>query len=173
MKKWIALILVFALMSTVALASENDWSSMTDDDIRAIIAEAQDELAKRTPIAEGTLPIADGTVLINQNGILVTLTGKVETMGSIMKLEVIIENKGTEPIYVNVTGSSINGWEVFGAGVADIGAGKKKKGDLMFTLEDADISSPTEIEELELTLSVANADTWSTMFTTEAMVLVP
>ena len=173
MKKWIALILVFTMMSTVAFASELDWSSMTDDEIRAIITEAQEELAKRTPAVEGALHIAEGTVLINQDNILVTLTGNVETMGSLMQLEVIIENNGTEPIYVNVTGSSINGWEVFGAGVADIGAGKKKKGDLMFTLEDADISSPSEVEELELTLSVANADTWNTMFTTEAMTLVP
>ena len=173
MKKWIALILVFTLMTTVALASELDWSNLTDDEIRAIIAEAQDELARRAPVAEGTLPIAEGTVLIDQDGILVTLTGNVETMGSLMQMEVIIENNGTEPIYVNVSSSSINGWEVFGAGVADIGAGKKKKGSLMFTLEDAGISSPSEIEELELTLSVANADTWKTAFTTQAIILVP
>ena len=173
MKKCIALVLMFTLMSAVALASELDWPSMSDDEIRAIIAEGQAELNKRTPAADGALHIAEGTVLIDQGDILVTLTGNVDTMGSLMELEVIIENNSAEPIYVNVTGSSINGWEVFGAGVADIGAGKKKKGSLMFTLEDANINSPSEIEELELTLSVSNADTWSNIFTLEPITLVP
>ena len=173
MKKIVAMIIVMALCASVAFALEIDWASMTDDEIRAIIAEAQGELAKRASIAEGTLPIAEGTVLIDQGGILVTLTGKVETMGTLMELEVIVENNSDTPIYVNVTGSSINGWEVFGAGIADIGAGKKKKGDLMFTLEDASINSPSEIEELELTLSVANADTWSTIFNADTVTLVP
>ena len=90
-----------------------------------------------------------------------------------MTLEVIVENNSAEPIFLNVHSSSINGWEVFGAGISDIGAGKKKKGDLMFTLDDAGISSPSEIEELELTLSVANADTWSTTFTTDTITLAP
>ena len=173
MKKIAAMILVMALCASAAFAAEIDWASMTDDEIRAIIAEAQGELAKRAPVAEGALPIAEGTVLIDQGGILVTLTGKVETMGTLMELEVIVENNSDTPIYVNVTRSSINGLELFGAGIADIGAGKKKKGDLMFTLEDASINSPSEIEELEMTLSVANADTWSTIFNADTVTLVP
>jgi len=172
-KKIVAVALMMILCATAAFAAEIDWASMTDDEIRSIIAEAQEELAKRAPVAEGALRIAEGTVLIDRDGILVTLTGKIETMGTLMELEVIVENNSAEPIYVNVSGSSINGWEVFGAGLADIGSGKKKKGDLMFTLDDANINSPSEIEELELTLSVANADTWSTIFTTDAMTLVP
>lgn len=173
LRKIMAVVLVMALCASAALASEIDWAGMTDDEIRAIIAEAQAELAKRAPVAEGTLPIADGTVLIDQGDILVTLTGKVETMGTLMELEVIVENNSDTPIYVNVTGSSINGWEVFGAGIADIGAGKKKKGDLMFTLDDASINSPSEIDELELTLSVADADSWNTIFTADTVTLVP
>ena len=35
------------------------------------------------------------------------------------------------------------------------------------------INSPSEIEELELTLSVANADTWSTIFNADTVTLVP
>ena len=173
LRKIMTVVIVMVLCASSALASEIDWGSMTEDEIRAVIAEAQDELAKRAPVAEGTLPIAEGTVLIDQGGILVTLTGKVETMGTLMELEVIVENNSNTPIYVNVTGSSINGWEVFGAGIADIGAGKKKKGDLMFTLDDASINSPSEIEELELTLSVADADSWSTIFTADTVTLVP
>lgn len=173
MKKLFSLVLILALCGSVALASDIDWGSMNDEEIKTIISEAQNELAKRNPVAEGTLPIAEGTVLIDRDGILVTLTGKIETLGTLMELEVIVENNSAEPVYVNVSSSSINGWEVFGAGVADIGAGKKKKGDLMFTLDDANIGSPSEIEALELVLSVANADTWSTIFTADSVTLVP
>lgn len=173
MKKLIALLLALLFCACAASASEIDWSGMTDDEIKGIIAEAQAELSKRSPAVEGALPIAEGTVLLDRDGILATLTGKVDTLGSLMTLEVIVENNSAEPIFLNVHSSSINGWEVFGAGISDIGAGKKKKGDLMFTLDDAGISSPSEIEELELTLSVANADTWSTTFTTDTITLAP
>ena len=172
MKRLFALVLAMTLIGSSALALEIDWSTLSDDEIRTVIAEAQTELSSRAPLPEGTLPIADGTVLLDQDGILVTLTGKVETMGTLMELEVIVENNSSKGIYVNVSSSSINGWEVFGAGIADIGAGKKKKGDLMFTLDDASISSPSEIEELELTLSVADADSWMTIFDADTVVLV-
>lgn len=172
MKRIIALIFVLLLCGS-ALAATIDWSAMSDDEIRAAISEANAELSKRVSATGGALRMSEGTVLINQQGVLVTLTGNVETMGSFMELEVIVENNSDEPIYVNVSSSSINGWEVFGSGIADIGVGKKKKGDLMFSMSDADINSPSQIEGLELTLSVANADTWRTTFTTEPLTLVP
>ena len=174
MKKSLIILLVLAFFCVNAFAADLDWSSMSDDEISAIIAAGQAELASRNPAPTGdALHMTKDTVLLDRDGILVTLTGKVETMGSLIQMEVIIENNSSDPIYLNVTGSSINGWEVFGAGVADIGAGKKKKGDLMFTLEDAEIDNPEQIEELELTLSVANADTWNTIFTADTLTLVP
>lgn len=174
MKKLLIVLLALTVFCSIASAADLDWANMTDDEITTIIAAGQAELASRNPApADGVLHMTEGTVLVEQGGILVTLTGKIETMGTIMELEVIIENNSSEPIYLNVTGSTVNGWEVFGAGVADIGAGKKKKGDLMFNLDDAEIDRPDQIEEMELTLSVANADTWSKIFDTDTITLVP
>lgn len=174
MKKILLVLFAFAVFCGHALAADLDWTNMTDDEISAIIAAGQAELASRNPVSsDDVLHMTEGTVLLDQNGILVTLSGKIETMGSMMQLEVIIENNSSDPIYLNVTGSSINGWEVFGSGVADIGAGKKKKGDLMFILSDAEIERPDQIEELELTLSVANADTWNKIFDADTITLVP
>lgn len=174
MKKIMIALLILAIFCTNAFAAELDWAGMTDEEIKAIIEAGQAELASRNPVlTDGVLHMTAGTVLLDQNDILVTLSGKIETMGAMMQLEVIIENNSSDPIYLNVTGSSINGWEVFGVGVADIGAGKKKKGDLMFTLSDAEIERPDQIEELELTLSVANADTWGKIFDADTLTLVP
>ena len=128
MKKLLIVLLVLTVFCSSAFAADLDWANMTDDEINAIIAAGQAELASRSPApADGALHMTEGTVLVDQGGILVTLTGNIETMGTMMQLEVIIENNSSEPIYLNVTGSTINGWEVFGVGVADIGAGKKKK----------------------------------------------
>ena len=43
MKKIAAMIIMMALCASAAFAAEIDWASMTDDEIRAIIAEAQGE----------------------------------------------------------------------------------------------------------------------------------
>ncbi|MBR2700162.1 MAG: hypothetical protein IKE76_16400 [Clostridia bacterium] len=123
--------------------------------------------------ANNALQIAEGTVILDQEGVRVTLTGKVDTFGTMMMLEVIVENNRTEDIYVNVSGSSINGWDVFGVGIADISAGKKKKSDLSFNISDASIENPNQIENMEIQLSVANAKTWMTIFEADSIALVP
>lgn len=123
--------------------------------------------------ANNALQIAEGTVILDQEGVRVTLTGKVDTFGTMMMLEVIVENNRTEDIYVNVSGSSINGWDVFGVGIADISAGKKKKSDLSFNISDASIDNPNQIENMEIQLSVANAKTWMTIFDADSIALVP
>jgi len=163
-----------------AMAENLDYSSMTDDELRTVISAATEELNSRQTsddAPDGALHMVEGTILLNQNDITVTLTGNINSFGSsdsaFMELEAIVENNSSNPIYVNVDGSSINGWEVFGAGIADIGAGKKKKGTFSFMLSDAEISKPEDIEGLEVTFSVANADNWSTIFKADPIVLIP
>ena len=184
MRKGFVSIVTLFLVSLLAFACAEglDYASMSDDELQAIISAATEELNSRNPSeveasTDGALHMVEGTVLLDQNNITVTLTGNINAYGSddsaFMELEAIIENNSSDPIYVNVDGCSINGWEVFGAGISDIGSGKKKKGDFMFMISDAEITRPDQIEEMEISFSIANADNWNTIFKTDTITLVP
>jgi len=182
MRKVITSTLVLILVSLFIFASAEglDYTNLSDAELQAIISAATEELNSRhasDTSTDGALHMVEGTVLLDQNNITVTLTGNIESYGSsesaFMELEAIVENNSSDPIYVNVDSSSINGWEVFGAGIADIGAGKKKKGTFTFMISDAEISKPEDIEELEVSFSISNVDNWNTIFRTDTVILVP
>ena len=81
MKKILLVLSTFAVFCGNAFAADFDWTNMTDDEINAIIAAGQAELANRNPVSsDGVLHMTEETVLLDQNGILVTLSGKIETM---------------------------------------------------------------------------------------------
>ena len=96
MKKIAAMIIMMALCASAAFAAEIDWASMTDDEIRAIIAEAQGELAKRAPIAEDTLPIAEGTVLNN-------VSNRTVSSENVRRLVMLVLNDSLSVHAVNIT----------------------------------------------------------------------
>lgn len=170
MKRFFSLILVVVMLFTCSAVAESavDFASMTDDQLHELINSARNELTKREMI------MSEKTVLLEQDGVTVYFTGNHETWGYdsvYVDLEVVVVNDSDKSVSILIDSSSINGWEVFGTGVSDTGAGKKQKGVLSFEVTDAEISTYEEIEELELTITIYDGDAWETISVVEGIVV--
>ena len=165
MKKFISmiLILVLSIAATFAFAEGVDVSSMTDEELRAIVDSARNELVKRELTAE-----AD-TVLFDAEGVKMYLTGnsRVSSDGEYAYFEVVVVNDTDVEVGITVESASINGWDVFGSDVYGTSAGKKQKAEMFFKIADAEISTIEEIDDLELTFRLFDSDN-STFITEES-----
>lgn len=157
MKRMIAALLATLLLLTVcAFAEGTDFASMTDEELHALVDGARNELANRE------LSATADTVLVDQDGVKVYLTGenRVSSSGTYLYLEAVVVNDSDKKVSVGVDTSSINGWDVYGGGIGETNSGKKQKGEFSFSLEDADISSYEELEDLEMELYLYDADAY-------------
>lgn len=125
MKRFVSVFLVvlLAFSTSFALAEGMDFASMSDDALRALVDAARNELAKRE------LTAAENTVLFEQNGVKVYLTGAYDLSydNAYLSLEAVVVNDSDKKVNVSVDTACINGWDVYGSGIGDISAGKKKK----------------------------------------------
>lgn len=164
MKKYIAmiLILVLSITSMIAFAEGIDVTSMTDEELRAIVSSARNELAKRE------LDAAADTVLFDAEGVKMYLTGnsRVSNDGEFAYFEVVVVNDTDVEVGITVDSASINGWDVFGSDVYGTSAGKKQKAEMFFKISDAEISTIEEIDDMELTFRLF--DSTNSTFITEA-----
>ena len=170
MKKILALVMVLVCVFcwSFACAEGLDFASMSDEQLQAIIDGAKAELSSRN----GGVA-ADG-VLIDQDGVKVYLTGKHEVWGYdsyYLDLEVVVENNSGKTVSILVDTASVNGWNVYGSGISDTGAGKKQKGSLEVCLTDAEISTYEEVEEIEFNFTIYDSDAWETISNVDTVTL--
>ena len=64
---------------------------------------------------------------------------------------------------MQVEALTINGWDVSTWVNVELGAGRKCKQAITFDLEDADISSPSEITSMEVRIKILNTSNDSTI----------
>lgn len=156
MKKLISALLValMLLSVTLAVAEGIDFASMTDDELLAVIDGARNEQAKRI------LTAAADTVIVDQDGVTIYLTGnnRIDEYGPELFIEAVVVNDTDKNIDVYVDSASVNGWNVEAYGITETSAGKKQKGEFSAYLDDAEVSTIEEIEEIELELYIADAD---------------
>lgn len=162
MKRIIAFLLAALLMCLfcAAGAEGTDFAVMSDDELHALVDGARNELAKRE------LTAAEGTVLFEQEGVTVYLTGEHEVKSGYLDLEAVVVNDRDCTVAIAVNSASINGWNVFSGGIGETSPGKKQKGMLSFSLEDASLSSfeeIEEIEEIELSIDLIDEDTYESI----------
>ncbi len=168
MKKVLAFLMavLFACSLCSAVAEGMDFAAMSDDELHALVDGARNELAKRELVA------AEDTVLLEQDGVTVYLTGEHEIdYGGNLKLQVVVVNDSDKAVDVYMDSASVNGWDVFNIGVGDTSAGKKQKGTFTFGLEDADISTYEEVEEIEMELYLFDSDAFERIGETIPVVL--
>ena len=160
MKKYVSIFLALLLLIAIPCEAfaENDFSAMSDEELRELFDAARNELASRSLKAE-----AD-TVLFDQGGVQAYLTGKYEIndYGDTVELdlEVVILNDSDHELYLDCDGSTVNGWEVMGWGISGISAGKKKKDNIELTISDASISTYEEVEDIEFVFTLFDAITY-------------
>lgn len=158
MKRFVSVFLIalmiLSIASTTVFAEGIDVTSMTDEELHAIVDSARNELAKRE------LTAAADTVLFDAEGVKMYLTGNshVSSNGEFAYFEVVVVNDTETEVAVTIDSASINGWDVASNGVYGTSAGKKQKGEMFFHISDAEISTIEEIDDLELTFRLFDSD---------------
>lgn len=166
MKKLVSLLLVLILLLPV-LACAEDYSTWETEQLREAQKAIRNELLSRELVA------AKDTVLIDQDGVKLYLTGEHDYMGTLLRLNCVAINNSDKKVSINVVDGCVNGWDVSSVGIAEISPGKKKKGSLMFNMNDTDVSQYEEVEELEFVLQIYDMDAWKAISKTDTIILTP
>ncbi|MGI6739158.1 MAG: hypothetical protein ACOX54_07240 [Christensenellales bacterium] len=168
MKRTVSIFMIIMLLVTsVSFAEEIDYASLSAEKLHKIINLARNELVIRESVA------AKDVYLIDEENLKIYLTGnqEIDWMGY-LALGVVVINNTDKTITVGIKNSSINGWEVDNIFWAQVSANKKKKDELSFKIEDADISAIEEIEEIEIAFYYyRDADDWNTRVETEPVTI--
>lgn len=153
------LIIVAVLFCSAALAAV-DWASMDEATIKKEIENAQVELEKREGAddskskdpnkrtGKATLFDAEGVTIIAN---AFEVDEKDYTYKPALKISYVVENSSDRNLTLYFDKTAINDWEVDHIGLFDIDAGKKAKGDFKLKMEDAGITSLSEIEKVSFT----------------------
>ena len=154
----------FTILTTICILAcscsalaELDLSTMSDDELTALIADAQQELNSRKATDETEQP-----VLYDDNGIKWYITGyDMSSWSSYLTIDCVVENESNVDITLSVDTLTVNGWDVSSWFYAQVSAGKKTKEELSFDLEDANISGVDEITSMEAAFKIYNSNTYN------------
>lgn len=114
--------LLLAVTSIPAFAEGTDFSSMNDDEIKALIAAARAELDAREITANGITPT------IEIDGVTLSFTGEIEFFGStglILRFKALEQNGSESAIKFRVTNITVNDWAFREAWIQEVPAGAK------------------------------------------------
>ena len=157
MKKLITVILILSLLLPAA-ALATDVTSMTDQELKEMIAICSAELISRnTTDISGTLLFEHEGVQLFQNG------DAVIGSGGFLRIPVIIVNNTNHEMCISIEDAICNGWSIYSSGASTV-ANSKKKDDLSFNVGDADVTSLDQIISLSFKWSVLNFDTFDTVY---------
>lgn len=173
MKKLVSLFLVVILIMTTVVAFADDYSSMTDEQLKAEYNAIRNELLVRGFKAENK------KVIVDQSGIQIYINGDIklekryawDTTYSLFIPVVFINNSAvvTEMI---VKDASINGWSTDSSDdIGSVPAGKKAKGNLIFELTDTDVEKLSDFTDVEFSINVYDDKTWKDLFTTKPITI--
>lgn len=152
MKNLIACIMVLLLIATSipAFAEGTDFASMSDDEIKAIIAAARAELDERELTANGITPT------IEIDGITLSFTGEIEFFGStglILRFKALEQNDSASAVKFRVTNITVNDWAFGEAFIQEVPAGAKANVNVDVT-SNGEFESIDEIDSFTATFSI-------------------
>lgn len=155
----LALAGVIAATPALAVAPQVDYSSLTDAELQQVVDSARNEQATRALTADGDLVLADA------DGLKLYLTGEyaVARSGDYIYFDAALINDAAFEGRVIIDDAYINGWEVYASDLGSVAAGKKRMGQITFSLRDAGIDSADEIDGIELHLRTYRADRYETL----------
>ena len=161
------MIFTLILLMTISPSLAEDYSKMSTNELHDIQKSIRSELLKRD------LVIGNKTRLFEQDGVSLYLTGDYKDTLLGFQLNVIIINDSDKKISIcpEDTKVSVNGWEIPCMTNTQVNAGKKLKGYFVFNLENADIISSDDIEEIELRLYIYDHDNYTRISTLEPIII--
>ena len=164
------LVLVLLLSVSVAVSEDFDMSSMTDEQLHKILDSVRNELTKRE------LVFGEKTVIFDQDGVQVYLTGDCSVGKRYTELYAVVVNNSDVPVRFETSPDytiTVNGWDTWGDPdyLRTTSPGKKQKGYINFNSENAEITSFDQIEDIEITLVLKNADTRKVISTGKTVII--
>ncbi|MBR1643534.1 MAG: hypothetical protein IJ683_14580 [Butyrivibrio sp.] len=157
MKKVLGLLvaLLLAAMPLIACAAQIDYSAMSVEELNEVVNSARNEILKKTT-AQDKLYLVD-----DPSGVSMYLTGNGENgwLGT-YDIEVVVINNTTTNLSIYFDNIVVNGWETNAlySSISSTSAGRKQKAALSLQLEEAEISSSDEIEEVEISFHTYDDD---------------
>ena len=156
MKRIISSVLLIILLFSISSAFAQDYSSMTDEELKYQYNSMRNELANRV-LKEG-----EKILYYDKEGVLIYITDPPHLNSDNTKIvfPIIIINNKDVPIWILNDGASVNGWTTSGdISQNKIPAGKKAKTSLYFSIKDIDMKSIDDFEDAEIRLTIYNNDT--------------
>ena len=157
--------LVLAVLVTLLLvclfpfaAFAEDYSGKSDAELMETYNAIRLELASRGYRAEGK------KVLFDSKGVQIYVNGDYsvgkEWYGSALKLPIVIVNNSGMNICVQMRNASVNGWGCETMFSPEIPSGKKVKDTLIFELDETDVTSLSDFEDVEFCFHFFDYDNW-------------
>ena len=159
MKRIISLILTTILLFSISSAFAQDFSSMTDAELKEQYDYIRNELTTRGLKAENK------TVIYDKGGIQIYLNGSPfisnEWIPKQFAIPIIVVNNSEKNIAIGMSKSSLNGWTTRASILMnEIPIGKKLKSELHFALDSTDLENDDDFEDAEFTFTIYDSDTW-------------
>lgn len=174
MKKTVSIILIviFLFVSAVANAA-TDFASMTDEQLKEQFSAIRNELVARGLKAENK------TVIVDKDGYQIYINGDITVRKMFdwgtdlyLYIPVVVVNSTSQNLNMMVENSSVNGWSVDGnKDWSSVPAGKKAKGNLYFSLEDAEMETLEDFSDVEFSLRVYDDNSWKDLFITKPITI--
>ena len=160
MKKLFALFLALILLPMAALADLPDVASMTDQELKDLISACSQELRTRATSDP------EGILVFEYEGVRVYQSGEAYTKGGSLRVPVVVCNDTDHEIVVFAESVICNGWDIL-AGNCRASGHAKKKNEITFKIEDADITSIGQIVSLTFRWEVYDFDAQKMVFEQE------
>lgn len=154
--KRIAAILLTLMMIMTSIALADDYSSMSNDDLLAIINSARTELLKRE------LALTPDQIFIENDKVSMYLDKKdIEfTSSGTLKIPVILVNNTENEISFQIDSLMVNGWECSGS-IGNIQTSGKKRATIdLYCGKGAEVTSIEEIEDIKVAFLAFNMNTF-------------
>lgn len=163
MKKLITIILAVTLfLPAVALADLPDVSGLSDQELKDLIAACSAELMSRNV----TEP--EGTLLFNAGGMRAYQTGNAYIDDSgLLRIPVTICNDLNERAAISLEDETCNGWDIMSQGGAETKANSKKKAEMFFWVNKADVTDISQIDSLRFRWTVFSMESAQTLYEQE------
>lgn len=166
----ICLAILLTLASVAAIAEGIDVSTMTDEELHAIINAARNELTKRELVAAGDL------VVVDQDDVQIYMTGNNEMKafddgGVWLYIEFVVVNNTDTTVNPFVGKSIVNGWDVHGDGMGKTSAGSRQKVTMRMRVSDGEVSSMEDIEEIVVSFELYDSDNSEMISKTEPVTI--
>ena len=157
MKKIVCVLLaLLTLIPCLAFADGPDYSSMTADELRAVIVDARAALAKLEPPFDGS------KIVYDKNGITISIDGlRIENAGWLY-VDMTIINKSDRNINVFIQTPAINGWMVGTTytSMANIMSGTNARKSVYFPGIDkeASITALEQVQDFAFSISIKDTE---------------